>query len=347
MRQYRRRPRYVAPLPALLDAFHKPVGPQTLIDFTMDTAGSVLEDEVPVLLDFAEQIDDPWSALTLLAAGTHLPAGRGYNAVLDEIITRLRTLRDQSLSRVTTATIGDDGFPAQAPWFVRGIGDWTPLFVRVLAPKARAAVRPALFDDGYLDGVLRRHRAYYNSASVDEHDRLDDWAHDVLTLTPMLEVAELNQLRVTGRAILSESTRKAFEAGLAVGYAAHGEMTAAYELIRGADWQTEVIRTSALADLVTQIPSHALPEWLAQVHLILSNAYDRGPLWSIMNDRWPELTREQLWEVLDRWTSELPLGDRFGVYADILNYSHAIRALSGPQECERILDLLGIRGPRR
>ncbi|MCA1704257.1 MAG: hypothetical protein LC808_13740, partial [Actinobacteria bacterium] len=217
------------------------------------------------------------------------------------------------------------------------IGDWTPLFVRVLAPKARAAVRPVLFDDGYLDGVLRRHRG-----CGDEHDRLDDWAHDVLTLTPILEITELNQLRVTGQTILSESTRKAFGAGLAVGYAVHGEMTVAYELIREAGWQTEIIRTSALADLVTQIPSHALPEWLTQVHM-LGSPYDRGPLWSIMNDRWPELTREQLWEVLDRWTSDLSHGSRFGFCADILNYKYAVRALSGPQECERILSLLDIQ----
>lgn len=341
--RYRRRLRYVAPLPALLDTLTDPVDSQALIDLVVDIAGSLVEDEVPILRAWVDQSEGlgPWKALTILAAGTHLPGGSGYNAVVDEIISRLEVLRDQSFSEGTTATIGRDGFPGQSPWLVRGIGDWTPFFVRILAPRARAAVRPALFGDGYLEGVLRRHRSPFLR---DDHDRLDDWAHDILALTPILEPAELDRLRVTGKTIKSEGTRKAFEAGLAVGYAACGRMSNAYELIRWTGYETTVILTSALADVVTQIPTDALPEWLAQVHRMVYDPYDRGPLWAIMNDRWPELTREQLWEVLNRWTSEHADRSRFDVCADILHYNYAIRALAGPQECERILDLLEI-GP--
>ncbi len=342
IKRYRRRLRYIAPLPELLDALPDHVGSQTLIDLAVDIAGSLVEDEVPILLAWVDRKEGlgPWEALTVLAAGTRLPDGPAYNAVVDEIVTRLKVLRDRALSQGTTAKIGRDGFPGQSPWLVRGIGDWTPFFVRILAPKAQAVVRPVLFDDGYLEGALRRHASFFG----DEHDRLDDWAHDILALTPILEPAELDRLRVIGNAIKSEGTRKAFEGGLAVGYAACGQMGDTYELIRWTLYETKVILTSALADVVTQVPTDALPEWLAQVHLMPLDAYDRGSLWAIMNDRWPELTREQLWEVLDRWTSELPFRGRFGVCADILNYKYAVRALAGPQECKRILDLLGI-GP--
>jgi hypothetical protein len=311
----------------------------TLLDTLYELAGNCSADQVPDLLDLANEQDDPWVALTVLAASTHMTEGADRDVVMAEILGRLRTRREQALTRSPVYRAKVDGFPEDSPWLVRGIGDWTPFFVRLLSSAVAPAVKPLLFEGGYLDGVSRTHHAF-----GDSHERLDDWAHDVLTLTPILSVDELDALLALRRGgtveILSESTRKAFEAGIATAFAACGEEARAYELVRGLSWQTQLIRSSAMADIVTQIPAEGLSEWMAKVHENFDGPVDRGGLWNVFWDRWPELSKEQLWQSLDRWTTELPHDSRGGVIADILHYRFAVAELASRSELLRLLDLL-------
>ncbi|GAA4560468.1 hypothetical protein [Planotetraspora kaengkrachanensis] len=277
------------------------------------------------VLRLADAQADPWEALTVLAAGPPELTG--------EIVARLRALKASTPTKVPW-----DGFPDGCAWLVRGIGDWTPSFVRVLAPEVAEEVRPLLFDGGYLEGVPRLHRFY-----DDGHLRLDDWAHDVLALTPILTVAELDALLALRRGkpgIKSESTRTAFETAIGVTLAWHGEYERAYELIGDAVWETELLRTSGMADILPQLPSSQLLEWLARVHQIFHDPNVRGPLWEVFQDRWPELSRQELWSALDRWTVELPHDSRFGVLADVLLYRYPITQLAGAAETARILELI-------
>ncbi|MGP3965946.1 trypsin-like peptidase domain-containing protein [Nonomuraea sp. 3N208] len=306
------------------------------------------EYDIQRLLNMADARSDPWERLTVLAAGTHPPRAE----VMEEILASLRRLsdgieeREESLSRLYRLRHGamdgrlDDGYPARSPWLVRGIGDWTPFFVRLLSREAAELVKPLLFEGGYLDGVARLHKAFGG-----EHERLDDWAHDVLALVPILSLEELDALlAVTERdpGIKSDSTRKALWAAAASALAGLGEEERAYGLVRKLNWQTQLIRSSAMADILPQLPREGLLEWMAQVHLYVDDAEDRGPLWSVFCDRWAELGREEMWRAVDRWTTELPHDSRGGVISDILHYRPAINELGGHAEAVRILDLLGV-----
>lgn len=319
--------------------------PQKRLDLAYSLAATLTEDEVPNLLELAES-EKPWVALTILAAGTHLPPGDGYETVLAQIRSRLHELRAAALARGVAEQSARDGFPINCPWLVRGFGNWTPFFVRLLAPAARGQVTALLFDGGYLDGVLRRHTFLGNV-----HERLDDWAADVLSLTPILDQVELDGLarlcdRSAGgwhRAIRSATTRTVLEAGLAVAYAGLGEFDRAYQRVEGLYWQDESIVVAALTDVLTQLDRDGLPRWMANVHRRVRAPEERSTLWSAFNDRWPELTRDQLWDVLDQWTTETRHADHIAVYTDLLHYSYAVAALAGVAENERVLRLMGLQ----
>ncbi|WP_187414813.1 serine protease [Nonomuraea sp. PA05] len=281
--------------------------------------------EAAEVAELAGSVQDPWAALTVLAAGPPELTG--------EVLARLRALRESTPTHDPL-----DGFPRGCPWLVRGIGDWTPSFVRMLTPEASALVKPILFHGGYLEGVPRVHHFF-----GDHHLRLDDWAHDVLALTPILTVAELDALLALRRGepeVKSESTRKALETAIGSALAGHGHYERAYELVGGASWQSELLRISGMADILPQLPAAELGEWLAQVHQIFHDPTDRGSLWSLFQDRWPELSRAGLWRAVDRWTAELPHDSRFGVLADVLLYRYAIVELGGAAESARLLDLI-------
>ncbi|WP_327589007.1 trypsin-like peptidase domain-containing protein [Nonomuraea sp. NBC_00507] len=302
------------------------------LDMLYAAATDMDEDDVPHLMALADAQPDPWVRLTVLAAGTHPP----HPTVMEAIMAGLRRLRDEVVDESAY-----DGYPAQCPWLVRGIGDWTPFFVRLLSPAAAETVKPLLFEGGYLDGVARLHHSPFGS----DHKRLDDWAHDVLALMPILSVAEIDallELRGGDPGIKSESTRKAFEAAAASALAGLGEVERAYTLASWLGWQTQLIRSSAMADILPQLPTEGLLEWAAEVHRYFDDAKDRGQLWAVFHDRWAELGREEMWRAVDRWTTELPLDSRGGVIADILFYRSAIARLGGHAEAVRILDLLGV-----
>jgi hypothetical protein len=64
----------------------------------------------------------------------------------------------------------------------------------------------------------------------------------------------------------------------------------------------------------------------------------------VVNDRWTELSPEQLWAAVDGWCAG-PHDSRAGVCADALAYRVAIARLAGPDELVRLLALLGITAP--
>jgi hypothetical protein len=240
------------------------------------------------------------------------------------ILERLEELRGSS------QYTGKNGFADDVPWLVRAFTGWTPFFVRLLAPDARTAVKPVLFDGGYLGGVLKQHTAFGHT-----NDRLDDWAYQMLTLTPILTVDELVALFSLHDEIKSESTRKAFRGGIATALAGHGQTARAYEIARQLIWQTELIRFSVTRDILPQLPTAAIPEWIAHVNDSFGDPNERAPLWDVLNDRWPELDRAQLWAAVESWC-ETPDRSRDGVYRDALAYRYAVAQLGGPAELLRL-----------
>jgi hypothetical protein len=316
------RPSGVDCYPATVDA------PIDTGDEALDLAYRFLADPTDIsLLEAAlaaEPTLDPWRGLTLVAALTHLPERKWTDGVL----VRLEKLRGSSQYTVK------NGFPEDAPWLVHGFNEWMPFFVRMLAPDASAAVKPVLFDGGYLDGVLKQHTAFGET-----QDRLDDWAYQVLTLTPILTVDELEELFSRHDEVKSESTRKAFRGGVATALAGHGQTARAYAIARDLTWQTELIRFSVTRDILPQLPTAAVPEWIAHVHGTFGDPDERAPLWETLNDRWLELDRAQLWEAVETWCDP-PGRSRDGVYRDALAYRYAVAQLGGPAELLRLRDLL-------
>ncbi|MFD4628511.1 AAA family ATPase [Streptomyces sp. NPDC058284] len=309
---------------------------EVLLDRAFDRACVLTEAGVPQLLEEAkESAADPWKRLTLLAAGTHLPPGGGYDTVLGEITSSLRALRQKTLSAAASAR--DVGFPERCPWLVRGTDSWTPFFARLLAPRARPPVKELLFDGGFLDGVERTHYGIHHD---EEHQRIDDWAYRLQPLTPLLDLAELDALSATEDRNLSTTTRMSLRAALAGCYAALGAHEDAFDLAYEVGGPTDLLRWHALADIAVVIPAEQIPRWTAAVHDTIREPKRRGPLWSVIQDRWSELGRDGLWRLFDQWTSELRLDSTLGVYADTLAYRYAMARLGGDDEPRRMLDLI-------
>jgi hypothetical protein len=313
---------------------------QPSVALAFEAVGGILPEDLPALRVLARIQKDPWAALTVLGAGTHLRQGELRNGVVAELRDGLVLLKQTSPGEAPWAGYRP-GLPANCPWLMRLAGDWTPFFARILAPSVWPELKPLLFEGGYLDGVLRKHSWYMEQ---EEHTRLDDWAHDILAYTPLLDTGELDHIEAIGENVRSATTRGWFRAGVATGYAYQGEMPSAYATmtkIGGAEAheakQAALTETGAL----TQIAQ--LPAWLDQVHRTLTNPADRGPLWGrVLENRWPELSKDQCWEVLDRWLTATPLRSRTDVLADALAYAHPLYRLAGPGEVRRILTLVGI-----
>jgi hypothetical protein len=319
-----------------------------------DAVGTLTAGDSPGLSALAASREDPWAALTVLAAGTHLPDPSSRAQVTDAITARLGSLRDAVLADGPARHTHRYGLPDDCPWLMLGDGDWTPFFARMLHPSAWLAVKPVLFGDGYLDGVERTHSWYMEQ----EHQRLDDWAHDILALTVLLDAPELDhvarvgdppansgadspQMLPKGSPVRSATTRGWFWAGLAVGYSACGAWDSAAASLRkigGADREraceaalTEMGATSATADLVT---------WLAQVHAYLSADDRTEMLQRVLTNRWAELTDEQCWAVIDQWLTDVSHGSPLDVLSDSLGYADGLSRLAGPDELRRFLRLI-------
>ncbi|GGL92368.1 hypothetical protein GCM10010129_40100 [Streptomyces fumigatiscleroticus] len=334
----------VGPRPrAELPADGAPTGtPQQFLDFAYGIASTLPESKVPHLLELAGGVFDPWARLTLLAAGTHLPSGAGYERVRTEILAVLADLRRETLE--SEVSLRDRGFSAQGPWLVRGTGDWAPFFARLLAPRARPEIKELLFDGGFLEGVERTH---YGPWSDDGHQRLDDWAYRLQPLAPLLDRAELDAvLSLTrGTDIRSTTARVSLRAALASCYAVCGEYDRAFELCQRLGWQTNDFLHHALADIAVLLPAELIPRWASEVHRLVGDSKERGPLWSVVSDRWPELDRHAMWRMVDQWTSDLPHDSAGGVYADALFYRYAMARLGGEDEPRRLLDLIDSTTP--
>ena len=220
-------------------------------------------EDVPRLLDRAGTLADPWLGLTLLAAGTHLPADAAADTVTDEICARLDALRAASPEPPDPSF----RYPHGSHWLMRSFSGWAPFFARVVSPAARAAIADRMFAGGYLNGVV-------------EDEDLDRWAIDALGLTPLLTHEQLAWWEVIARHgssspdseevvsedfaddvredfvnvvggrlepkpapsppepepdpkghIQSGTVRSYFYAGIAVGYAARGDCDDAYRVV--------------------------------------------------------------------------------------------------------------------
>ena len=337
---------------------HTAMDDRDAVSLALEAAGTLTAEDVPVLADLAGSRADPWAALTVLGATTHVPDPGLRARVTAMIASMLESLRDDVLSRAAEIRRVRDGLPGDCPWLMLASGTWTPFFARVLHPAAWPEVKPLLFGDGYLNGVERTHSWY---REPQEHQRLDDWASEVLAFTPLLEVTELDQIsrlveppgpRVTSllsaqvaqapqSKVRSETTRGWFWAGLAVGYAARGAWDAAATSLRkigGADENTAT--EAALAEMGARCAPGELPAWLAHVRQFLPWGERPSLLVRVLNNRWPELSDDQCWAALDQWLGSGSYGRKTDVAADALAYADAINRLADPGELRRILKLL-------
>jgi hypothetical protein len=155
---------------------------QHVVDVAFALARRMAAEDVPRLLARAETLADPWLGLTLLAAGTHLPAGAAADTVTAEICARLDALRAASPEPPDPSF----WYPYGSHWLMHGFSGWAPFFARVVSPAARATIADQMFAGGYLDGVV-------------EHEDLDRWATDALGLTPLLTHEQLAWWEVIAR----------------------------------------------------------------------------------------------------------------------------------------------------
>jgi hypothetical protein len=273
----------------------------------------------------------PWFALCRLAAVTRRPPVDHRDAALAEIRSRIGELREIASQRGSVYP-----FPPDSPWLAGSVDGWTPFFVRLLAPDVRPLIRDLLFDGGYGEGV-----------EGPEHNRgrgeFDDWAREALTLTPLFSAKQMALLeeRADTPRIDSGTLRAYVKAGLAVGYAHHGDRESAYRvlyMIGGPD--PAELKQEVLAEVLYLLDPSEIVEWAAQVHRNLGTAILRGPVWGHLSCRLDELSDDQMWTLIDRWLTEHARGSRFDVLADVLLYRAAIARLAGRSECARMLTLI-------
>lgn len=309
-----------------------------VVALAFESARTLAAEDVPVILDLAGLRADPWAALTVLGAATHVPDPELRARVVTLITSMLEVLRDEVLEQAAAIRRVRDGMPGDCPWLMLGSGSWTPFLARVLHPAAWPVVKPLLFGDGYLTGVERTHSWYME----EEHQRLDDWASEILALTPLLEVTEIDQIsrlaeppepRVTSwrsaqvaaapwPKVRSATTRGWLWAGLAVGYARRGAWDAAatyLDKVGGGD--RDKAREAALEEMGAMCYPVELPTWLAYVRRYLPWEERPSLLLRVLTNRWPELADDQCWAALDQWLSSGSYGRKTDVAADALAYA--------------------------
>jgi hypothetical protein len=358
-RSYRRDPQVDADdIEAMLQDIEPDPAGHHVVDVAFALARRMTAQDVPRLLARAGTLADPWLGLTLLAAGTHLPAGAAADTVTAEICARLDALRAASPEPPEPSF----GYPHGSHWLMHGFSGWAPFFARVASPAARATIADQMFAGGYLDGVV-------------EHEDLDSWAADALGLTPLLTHEQLAWWEViaehgfssldpyadAGGAqdpkpapppkpepepepeghIQSGTVRSYFYAGIAVGYAARGDFDDAYRVV---DWiggpHPEKQVHDVFAEILGLTGSDELPAWIAKVHETFGAGSGRGPLWAHLFHRLPELTDEQMWTIVDRWLADVHKTVRTDVFGDALLYRHAIARVAGKDECARLMALV-------
>ncbi|WP_410617129.1 ATP-binding protein [Amycolatopsis sp. lyj-109] len=308
-----------------------------LADAVVTIAASITGNHVGPLVASARSRTDPWEALILLCAGTHLSAGDSREIVIAEISSAIDAVRAQ-----TRTTRAPCWAPNDSPWLVRGFSPWTPIVARLVAPWARPRVAGQLFEGGYVDGIPSR-----ESGSTMPGD-LDDWARQMLALTPFLDPKQLAAFDTMqkrspqdGPRVNSGTLRAWVVTGIAVGWAACGEFSQCWSTLRRIDGtDPAALRNDALIEILSILPTELLPEWIAEVHRLFGQTYERARLWKYAVPHLSRLSEEQAWAVLDHWLHEHRTIGRVGVLADSLFYRHIIERLTSTDECLRLLTLI-------
>jgi hypothetical protein len=330
-----------------------PMSASDAVTLAFEAASSRAEDALPLLLQVNESLDlGPWVALTVLGAGTHLCDGAQRGRLTDFIVEILNDMREAAREDEARFRARRDGLAQDCPWLMLAASEWTPFFLRVLHPSTWPQIKPALFGDGFLDGVERTHSWYQEK----EHQRLDDWAHDVLACTQVLSAAELRHVAQVATQwpdsrssapdqrgpILSGTTRGWFWAGMAIGYTARGEWEAAAESVGNiGGFEKEKAVEAALTEMGAICDPDGLTNWLALVHQNIEDARARSMLLlRIIENRWPELTPEQCWLAVNQWLSMGTQRASNDVLYEAVAYAGAIERVADRQELPRLLHLI-------
>lgn len=302
-----------------------------LFSLALDLSGGITERLVPRLITRARNAE-PWKALTLLAAGTHLRPSPVRNQLLDELRTTLNRIRENGL-------VPSSG----APWLTQNFNYLAPFFARLVTRDLRREVGEVLFDGGYFDKVLE---SDYSDKYGNKH-----WPYEAAWLTPLLDAEQLSGLE---RAVAARSQQwldgrggnmqvtAAFAGNIAIGYAALGQLDdSARILTEILDGEKAALRRGVLDEIMYLLPTDRIGWWITLVHrsLLTDSDSDRWMLWRKVIPRLAYLPDQQARQILDMWLHEVP-ANRTQFIRDLRFYRHLVIRIAGKQEYLRMLDLL-------